>query len=71
METKFWLNSTTIRALLLGLLPTAYQLAKVLGLDLPDGLLEQSIDGVSAITSLASIIWAFIGRIKAEKPLSF
>lgn len=71
METKFWLDSVTVRATLLGFVPAVYQIAKLGGLDLPDGLLEQVVEGFAAVLTLVSLVGVFIGRFKADKPLGF
>lgn len=71
MNSKYWLDSTTVKATLLGAIPAVYQVARLLGLDLPDGLLEQVVNGLAAVLALVSIVGAFVGRVKAEKPLHF
>lgn len=68
---KYWLDSSTIRSTILGAVPAIYAVAKVFGLDLPDGIIEQIADGVAAVAMLVSIIGAFIGRLKADKPITF
>lgn len=70
-ETKFWLQSNTVRGILIAALPTIYAIAKAMGLDLPDGALEQVVDGVAALLSVIGLVVAFVGRHKAEKPLGY
>ncbi len=71
MNTKYWLDSKTVRSVLLGALPTVYYVAKLFGFELPEGLLEQIVEGVAALLTLVSLIGAFIGRMKADQPLGF
>lgn len=71
MDQKHWLDSTTVRATLLGTVPAVYAVSRAFGLDLPDGLLETIVNGLAAVLTLVSLAGAFIGRFKADKPLTF
>jgi len=70
MQTKYWLNSTTVRAALLGGIPAVYAVARLFGLDLPDGTLEDVVNGIAAVLNIVSIVGVFMGRFKANAPLT-
>lgn len=71
MDTKFWLDSNTVRGILVAAIPTVYQLAKLAGLEIPDGTLESIVDGCAAVLQLAGLVLAFWGRHTADKPLGY
>lgn len=71
METKYWLDSTTVRGVFLALIPTVYQVCRLFGLHLPDGILEPIADGISALIQLIGLLVAFWGRHTASQPLRY
>lgn len=72
METKYWLDSVTVRGNLLAVLPAIYAVCKIFGLEIPEGLLDQIIDGIAAVLTLVSIVMIFIGSFKKDRrPLGF
>lgn len=70
MNYTYWLDSSTVRAALLGFIPAAYAIAKAFGLDLPDGTFENIVNGVAALLNVISLTYVLIGRFKLSiKPL--
>lgn len=70
MDTKHWLDSTTIKANLVGIVPAVYAISRVFGLHIQDGLLEEIVNGIAATLTLISLVGVFIGRFKANQPLT-
>jgi hypothetical protein len=70
MEQKHWLTSLTIQGQLVTALPAIYAIAKMAGLDLPDGTLENIINGVSAVALVVGSIMTVVGRFRATTTLT-
>jgi hypothetical protein len=66
MQKTFWLDSTTVRAALLGFVPAAYTILKAFGLDLPEGVLENIVEGIAAVLTVISLVYVLKGRFNPE-----
>lgn len=69
MEQKWWLNSATIRGILVAVLPTIAILLKAFGVDFGSDEQTAIINGVVGVIGMAGAIYAVIGRFKATKTL--
>lgn len=72
-NTKWWLDSTTIKSTLRAFVPTIVLIAGVFGLQIGEGELTKVIE---AIAQIVSSVWVFVeffniirGRFKADTPL--
>ena len=70
METKFWLDSTTIRGALVTVLPALALILKACGIEIGEGERTALIDGIVAITGLIGTVYAIVGRFRATKQLT-
>ncbi|MFA6429761.1 MAG: hypothetical protein WCV84_04670 [Patescibacteria group bacterium] len=71
MEQKYWLDSSTVRASLLQMLPVMVLVLKMFGIEIGDGETQSIVEGITAIVSLVGVVYAIVGRAKADKPLTF
>lgn len=69
-DTKFWLDSTTVRGALVTVLPAIALILKAFDIDLGEGDRENIIDGIAALAGLVGTVYAIVGRFRASKPLS-
>ena len=69
-QTKDALSSLTIRGSIMGVLPAAYAILKVFGIEIPEGLLETVVDGAMAAMAIASIFMTYIGRLRAKHTIA-
>lgn len=69
-DTKYWLDSTTIRGALVTVIPALVLIVKVFGVQIGSGEQQSLIDGVTAIVGLIGTIVAIIGRFRATKQLT-
>jgi uncharacterized protein (DUF697 family) len=70
MQSKWWLNSVTVRAALLSCLPTALLLAKAFGVEIAQEEAESVVDGLAAIIGMVSAVMVIYGRFTAKEPIS-
>ena len=70
MDYKNWLESLTVRSQLLQSVGAIYAIAKLAGLDLPDGIVESIVNGGCALAFVIGGIGVLVGRWKAKKPLT-
>ena len=68
-ESKWWLNSTTIRYACLTTAPALVFVLKLFGVDISEGEIGAIVDAIVAIMSAIGVIGILIGRFKANKPL--
>ena len=69
-DTKYWLDSTTIRGALVTVIPAVVLIVKMFGVQIGNGEQQNLIDGVTAIAGLISTVVAIIGRFRATKQLT-
>lgn len=69
LPSKLAIESLTIQGSLVGVTPAVYSVARVFGLDFPDGSLEAVINGIMAIMAIASVIMTFVGRLRAKQKI--
>lgn len=67
MEKKLWLNSTTVRGVLIALMPTIVVILNFAGVDLGSEEQQSLIDGVVGVVGLIGAVVAIIGRFNAHK----
>lgn len=70
METKWWLDSSTVRASLVAFTAAIVPALRLFGIDIGDGEVKSIVDGICGLITLMSVVWAIIGRFKADKPLT-
>ena len=70
MDNKHWLESLTIRGQIVTSLPAIYAIAKMFGLDLPDGVLEALVNGLASACFIVGGAMTVFGRFRANRPLS-
>lgn len=70
METKFWLDSTTVRGALVTILPALILILKAFHVDLGDGEKNAIVDGIVAVAGLVGTGYAIIGRFRASGRLT-
>jgi uncharacterized membrane protein len=69
-DTKYWLDSTTIRGALVTVIPAVVLIVKMFGVQIGNGEQQNLIDGVTAIAGLIGTVVAIIGRFRATKQLT-
>ena len=69
-DTKFWLDSTTVRGALVTVLPAIALILKAFDIDIGEGERENLVDGIAALAGLVGTVYAIVGRFRASKPLS-
>ncbi len=69
-DTKFWLDSTTVRGALVTVLPAIALVLKAFDIDIGEGERENIVDGIAALAGLIGAVYAIIGRFRASKPIS-
>lgn len=70
METKAWYKSNTLRGLVVIFLGAVISSLKLFGIEIPF-LTEANLDGmVGKGLEAIGLLWAFVGRKKAQGPLS-
>lgn len=69
MEQKWWLNSTTVRGILVAVLPTIALVLKAFGIEFQSEQMNSITDGIVAVVGMIGTIYAIVGRVKADKPL--
>ncbi len=67
---KFWLNSLTIRATILGMIPTIVTLLGMFHVQIATGEQQAIISGIMGVFGLISAVAAIYGRFKAGTPLT-
>lgn len=70
METKFWLDSTTIRGALVTILPAFILILKAFHVEIGDGERNVIVDGVVAVAGLVGTGYAIVGRFRASGRLT-
>jgi hypothetical protein len=69
-DTKFWLDSTTVRGALVTVLPAIALILKAFDIDIGEGEQENLVDGIAAVAGLIGTVYAIVGRFRASRPLS-
>lgn len=78
MNSKWWLNSKTVRGALLTVIPTAVLLLKAFGVEIGgdeqtvivDGI-SNVVDALAALVGIYGAIRAIIGRFNASREITF
>jgi hypothetical protein len=70
METKFWLDSTTVRGALVTILPAFILILKAFHVELGDGERNAIVDGIVAVAGLIGTGYAIIGRFRANSRIT-
>lgn len=70
MAAKFWLDSTTVRASLITILPAALMLLKAFHVEIGEGEANSIVDGLAALVGLVGAVVAIYGRLKATHTLT-
>lgn len=70
LQPKPWTESLTIQGQILQVIPAVYGLCRMIGLDLPDGVLEAVLNGFCAVVFVAGMIMSVLGRFRATQKLS-
>lgn len=66
-DTKFWLDSTTVRGALVTTLPAAALFLKAFDVNLGEGEQRNILEGIVALVGLIGTAYAIIGRFRASK----
>ena len=69
MEQKWWLDSATIRGVLVATLPTLALLLKAFGVEFGSEEQTAIVNGLVGLVGMAGAIYAVIGRFRATKTL--
>lgn len=65
----WYLNSTTIRASLVTLVPVLNLVLKAFGIDVVPAELDKLVDGIVSLIGLIGTIYVIVGRIRAQKKI--
>ena len=72
---KFYLDSSTIRAVLTAVLPVLILIARAFGVDIGESEVQQAIEAAvtaaSSLTLVYALVKIWLGRFKARQPLSY
>ncbi len=71
MQQKYWLDSTTVRATFVQIMPIIVLIAKAFNVEIGNGEQTALIEGLAALVSLAAVVYAIYGRAKAQYQLTF
>jgi hypothetical protein len=70
METKFWLDSTTVRGALVTVFPAVILILKAFHVEIGEGEQNTLVDGLVALAGLIGTAYAIIGRFKANSRIT-
>jgi len=65
----WYLNSTTIRASLVTLIPVIGLILKALGIEVVPAEMDKIVDGVASIIGLVGTIYVIVGRFRAQQKI--
>lgn len=71
MENKFWLDSQTVRASLVTVIPMIALILKAFHVEIGNDEQNSIIEGLAAVAGLVGVVHVIVGRFKATKPLTF
>lgn len=69
-ETKWWMDSMTIRGALLTTLPTLVAILKLFGVEIGEGEVNVIVEGLAGIAGLIGGVMAIVGRFRAKHALT-
>lgn len=70
METKFWLDSTTVRGALITIFPAVILILKAFHVEIGDGEQNAIVDGLVALAGLIGTAYAILGRFRANSRIT-
>ena len=70
MEPKYWLDSSTVQASLAQVVPFIVMILNALNVKIGGEEVMAVITAISAVWSAVAVVYAVIGRMKADKPLT-
>lgn len=71
MDTKYWLDSTTVKATLAQIFPVLVLLLKALGIEILPGEADVIMQGIAGLVAMGGVIYAIYGRSQAMGGLHF
>ena len=70
MDSKYWLDSTTIRGALVTVIPVLTLVLKAFGIDFATGEQAHIVDGIVAIAGAIGTALAIYGRFNARQTIT-
>uniref|UniRef100_A0A6H1ZBX6 Uncharacterized protein n=1 Tax=viral metagenome TaxID=1070528 RepID=A0A6H1ZBX6_9ZZZZ len=71
MTTKYWLDSTTVKATLAQIFPVLVLLLKAFGVEVLPGEADVIMQGIAGLVAMGGAIYAIYGRSQAMGGLHF